>query len=58
MISLMRVEPCTASTLRQPVSHGETLKIFIIRSVFPENPLPIIENIHKRNMKAGIAISK
>jgi ribulose-phosphate 3-epimerase len=25
--------------------------------LFPDNPLPIIEHIHKRNMKAGVAIS-
>ena len=28
-----------------------------VHSSFPDNPLPIIENIHKRNMKAGVAIS-
>ena len=25
--------------------------------IFTDNPLPLIENIHKRNMKAGVAIS-
>ena len=28
-----------------------------LSSSFPDKPLPIIENIHKRNMKAGVAIS-
>ena len=28
-----------------------------VHSSFPDNPLSIIENIHKRNMKAGVAIS-
>jgi pentose-5-phosphate-3-epimerase len=28
-----------------------------IQFCFLDNPLPLIDNIHKRNMKAGVAIS-
>jgi len=28
-----------------------------LKSTVPDNPLPIIGKIHKRNMRAGIAIS-
>ena len=33
------------------------LQIPTPQSTFPDNPLPIIEHIHQRNMKAGVAIS-
>jgi hypothetical protein len=58
MISPMQVEPCIASTSRQPVSNsGIPDPNHSVHTSFSDNPLPIIENIHKRNMKAGVAIS-
>ena len=37
--------------------HVWTTQPSVAQFVVPDNPLPIIEKIHKRNMRAGVAIS-
>jgi len=52
----MLAAQCTASILRQQVHKHRSLGARTLTQP-PDNPVALIDKIHKRSMKAGVAIS-